>query len=305
MSKQGLTATVWIAAWTLLALAPQLAVAEKRTEKHQQYGQRIWDYVAGGEKTYTSWATAADAELPDLGPPRSAVRTYFNQTAVSKASAFPYRSAIVIEHLDGDEPTVAGLTVLIRQKSGYRPESDDWYWSHFSPDGRLIKCCVDRDPLDKPGFVTFVNDGRLWVFRLGSGALAEYLAVGEPAKNVTRPAAGPGGMTLRSDDNTTLDAYGAAQEGFVTEIVDGRIWVLVKIVRPGYGPGPDVADRALLGYDGWDYVIGGDAGSSESIGRLRVWADRFACWLVGGGPRLEQTPEDRAENLKVEVATDA
>jgi hypothetical protein len=81
--------------------------------------------------------------------------------------------------------------------------------------------------------------------------------------------------------------------------------VLVKIVRPGYGPGPDVADQALLGYDGWDYVIGGDASSSESLGRLRVWADRFACWLVGGGSRPEQTPEDRAENLKVEVATDA
>jgi len=81
--------------------------------------------------------------------------------------------------------------------------------------------------------------------------------------------------------------------------------VLVKIVRPGYGPGPDVADRALLGYDGWDYVIGGDAGSSESLSRLRVWADRFACWLVGGGSRPEQTAEDRAENLKVEVAADA
>ena len=81
--------------------------------------------------------------------------------------------------------------------------------------------------------------------------------------------------------------------------------VLVKIVRPGFGPGPDVADRALLGYDGWDYVIGGDAGSSESLSRLRVWADRFACWLIGGGPRPEQSPEDRAENLKAEVTTDA
>lgn len=81
--------------------------------------------------------------------------------------------------------------------------------------------------------------------------------------------------------------------------------VLVKIVRPGFGPGPDVADRALLGYGGWDYVIGGDSGSSESMGRLRVWADRFACWLVDGGPRPEQTPEDRAENLKAEVIIDA
>jgi hypothetical protein len=81
--------------------------------------------------------------------------------------------------------------------------------------------------------------------------------------------------------------------------------VLVKIVRPGFGPGPDVADRALLGYDGWDYVIGGDAGSSESIGRLRVWADRFARWLVSGEARPEQSPEDRSENLTVEVATNA
>ena len=81
--------------------------------------------------------------------------------------------------------------------------------------------------------------------------------------------------------------------------------VLIKVVRPGYGPGPDVADRALLGYDGWDYVIGGDAGSSESLARLRVWADRFARWLVGGEPRPNQTPENRAENLKAEVFNDA
>ena len=81
--------------------------------------------------------------------------------------------------------------------------------------------------------------------------------------------------------------------------------VLVKVVRPGYGPGPDMADRALLGYDGWDYVIGGDAGSSESLSRLRIWADCFARWLVGGESRPEQSSEDRAANLITEIATDA
>lgn len=81
--------------------------------------------------------------------------------------------------------------------------------------------------------------------------------------------------------------------------------VLIKIVRPGYGPGPDVADQALLGYDGWDYVIGGDTGSSESLPMLRVWADRFARWLVCGKSRPKQTPEDRADNLKAEIVTDA
>ena len=40
--------------------------------------------------------------------------------------------------------------------------------------------------------------------------------------------------------------------------------VTIKIVRPGYGPRKTVADRALLGYDGWDYVLG-DGGTMESL----------------------------------------
>ena len=38
----------------------------------------------------------------------------------------------------------------------------------------------------------------------------------------------------------------------------------IKVVRPGYGPRKTVADRALLGYDGWDYVIGAE-GTMDSL----------------------------------------
>lgn len=63
---------------------------------------------------------------------------------------------------------------------------------------------------DRPGFVTQLEDGRLWVFRAGSKELAEFQAKGEPAKQVVRPGAGPGRITLKGPDAETLDAYLAA-----------------------------------------------------------------------------------------------
>ena len=72
----------------------------------------------------------------------------------------------------------------------------------------------------------------------------------------------------------------------------------IKIVRPGYGPRKTVADRALLGYDGWDYVLG-DGGTMES---LNLAARPFAAWAAGEADQPIQTPAetrpsaDRGEN---------
>lgn len=63
---------------------------------------------------------------------------------------------------------------------------------------------------DRPGFVTHLDGGRLWVFRAGSKELEEFQAKGEPAKQVVRPGAGPGRITLKGPDAETLDAYLAA-----------------------------------------------------------------------------------------------
>lgn len=71
---------------------------------------------------------------------------------------------------------------------------------------------------------------------------------------------------------------------------------LIKVVRPGYGPKNTVADRALLNYTGWHYVIGHE-GSMESLNR---WAERFACQIIHGNP-VRQTWEERQEALKVEI----
>ncbi|MEX2607856.1 MAG: hypothetical protein WD708_10965 [Kiritimatiellia bacterium] len=79
------------------------------------------------------------------------------------------------------------------------------------PNGLTLKG-TDRDTmmeyaLSQPGFTVIMEDGRLWVFRSGSEALAQFHEHGEPAKIVVRPAAGPRKMTLKSVDGGILDAY--------------------------------------------------------------------------------------------------
>ncbi len=73
---------------------------------------------------------------------------------------------------------------------------------------------------------------------------------------------------------------------------------LIKVVRPGYGPRPTVADRALVGYDGWDYVVG----SSGEMDELRSWGSRLARWITGGQAPV-QTASERKAAGRVEVIT--
>jgi len=108
-------------------------------------------------------------------------------------------------------------------------------------------------PYDVEGFRTFVEDGRLWVFKDGSEDLAKFIAHGEPAKMVVLPGKGPNGMTMKGTDRDVMMAYALAKPGFRVFIEDGRLWVfregsadLAKfiehgepakiVVRPGKGP---------------------------------------------------------------------
>lgn len=78
---------------------------------------------------------------------------------------------------------------------------------------------------DRGGFVTFERDGRLWVFDRDGEGLEQFLATGEPAKNIAFVGAGPEGRTLRSDDRDVLIAYVAAKPGFRVFPDEGRLWI--------------------------------------------------------------------------------
>ncbi len=78
---------------------------------------------------------------------------------------------------------------------------------------------------DKPGYVTLLEDGRLWVFEEGSEDLKKFIEEGEPAKIVVLPAAGPNRMTLKGTDRDTMMEYMLTQPGFKVFMDEGRLWV--------------------------------------------------------------------------------
>lgn len=65
----------------------------------------------------------------------------------------------------------------------------------------------DKDVADKKGFYTHVHDGRLWVLKEGDKDIELVSKNKEPKVVVTRIAAGPKGMTVKSNDAKVIDAY--------------------------------------------------------------------------------------------------
>lgn len=80
-------------------------------------------------------------------------------------------------------------------------------------------------PHDRPGYVTKVADGRLWIFKRWSKDLADYAKKGEPAKQVTFVGQGPDGMTVRTPDAETFKGWQHSKQGFETFFKEGRWWV--------------------------------------------------------------------------------
>ena len=63
----------------------------------------------------------------------------------------------------------------------------------------------------KPGYVTVIEKGRLWVFKDGSKELEDFRKHGEPTVSNMKIGAGPDGMTVKGPSMEVIDAYLAAQ----------------------------------------------------------------------------------------------
>ncbi len=215
-----------------------------RTETHEKYISGLWQFLQ--ESDYQSWPQAADFSGIGVGP-RAGQKTFASQEGDWAAG-----SIAVSEHWDGE--SLAAISLYAKQKPGYSEKNRDWYWVHFLADGTVVSASPDKEAHRKPGFVTWEEDGRLWVFDLTSADAADFVKTGDLAKSVTRIGAGPNGMSIRSSDVETIDAYLTARPGFATFIVDGRLWVLVpgteayaefvasgepakSVTRVGAGPG--------------------------------------------------------------------
>lgn len=222
--------TLTLALLTALATSAPLSTSgsDLRPSTHDEYAKTLWDSI-NGKAAYKNWQQASEPTAIPYGPCQLNATIYLNATAAGDSS-LPYKSVVVAEHSEGD--TLTGVTVWYRMKEKSDAAHDDWYFAHYLPDGTTVQTSADHEPYGKPGFVTAVRDGRLWVFRPGSADLAEFIKSGEPAKHVTLPGSGPAGMTIKGPDADLILEYMTTKPGFVTAVRDGRLWVF----RPGSEP---------------------------------------------------------------------
>lgn len=73
----------------------------------------------------------------------------------------------------------------------------------------MSSIAVASSQYDKSGFVTKIENERLWVFEADSKELAQFEAHGEPTISVSIIGDGPEGMTLRGPSMQVLEAYQA------------------------------------------------------------------------------------------------
>jgi hypothetical protein len=139
---------------------------------------------------------------------------YFTDVDENVVWVFEMGSAGMAEYLRTGEPA-KNYTLVGAGPRGRSLRSDD--------ESVLLGYLAAR-----PGFRTVGDEGRIWIFREGSEALAEFERVGEPAKSFTMIGAGPEGRTLRSEDKETILEWMTAKPGFVTVGDEGRVWIFAE-----------------------------------------------------------------------------
>lgn len=219
---------------------------------------RLWVFATGSKELNefeTKGELAKHVTLPNAGPARMTVKAPDRDVALAYLCTKPGFAAIAEEgrvwvFRDGSEELASVRAGGELAKRVTRPAAGPMRTTILAPDSETI----DAWRFAKSGFVTTMEDGRLWIFREGSKELAEFQRQGELAKHVTRPGAGPGGVTVKSPDNETIMAYMTSAPGFITMMEDGRLWVfragskefaefqkqgeLAKhVTRPAAGPG--------------------------------------------------------------------
>lgn len=244
-----------------------------RSATHQKFVASLWEYIQ--EADYRSWPQVENPPVIGVGP-------WFGQkTFVNDKGELASGSILISEHrADG---ALSGVSIFVKQKEGYSSRNNDWYWAHFAADGTVISASADKEKFRKPGYVSWEIEGRLWVFVMTSPEAADFAKSGDLAKNVTRPAAGPDRMTIRSADSATIDAWVAAKGGFFVKEDEGRLWIFRSddpalaeflagtepakmVIRPGAGPG-GVTLKAL---------------DAETISAYLAAKDGFVTFIVDG-----------------------
>lgn len=283
----------------------------RRSAAHEEYAKSLWQFLHRDSNPYEDWDLVDQVPIWPIGPVAVDQRTYRNSRAALDPNL--YGAVFVTEHLaDAKRGEVTGITVRYRVKEGYDPASSDWYWAHYLLDGAVAKTSVDKAEFDRPGYLTRVEDGRLWIVGIDDPALAEFVAGNPPEEHVTRDGGGPNGMTVEATSDDAITLYMATKPSFVVRLEDGDLWVFRSgsrevyaydhgtppekpVTREGSGPGgatiKAVDEKTLDAYEvaatGFDTAL-----VENRIWVFRPGSEASRAFLKSGEPAEKVTRTD-------------
>lgn len=133
------------------------------------FDDRFWSYLKQAQ--YRNWASLPGVPAdgyPGNSPHGERVKLYVNRTAAAGQDGFRTGSILVKENYDASGDNLMAVTVMYRSE-GFAPESGDWYWAKYEPDGRVsamnnmrvsgrVGMCIDCHRSAEGNDFVFAND---------------------------------------------------------------------------------------------------------------------------------------------------
>jgi hypothetical protein len=135
------------------------------------FEERFWNFLQQAQ--YRNWGPLpgqTDDVYPGNSPHGEKVKLYANRPAAGRPAELPHGSILVKENYDSTGEKLMSITVMYRSK-GYAPDSGDWYWTKYEPDGKVstmrgmritgrVSMCVECHKSAGGGDYVFANDPR-------------------------------------------------------------------------------------------------------------------------------------------------
>ena len=145
MSKRSGVAVALVAVTVLATVIASSVLAQSESRgtppaRKAPFHERLWKYLE--TVCYHQWSPAGDnGDFRASEAPHGAlVKTYMNRMAAGNPKELPHGSLIIKENFSPDKKLMA-ITLMYRVK-GFNPESKDWYWAKYSPDGKVAEMAM-------------------------------------------------------------------------------------------------------------------------------------------------------------------
>jgi Cytochrome P460 len=109
-----------------------------------EFATSLWQFINREKAPYLKWPSTAAASVDEIESPHGASgKTYFNDVAAAGWKQPPQGALLVRENLAADGKKVQSVSVMYRVK-GTAPNTNDWYWLEFQPNGKIAKTTAEE-----------------------------------------------------------------------------------------------------------------------------------------------------------------